>query len=1451
MFPLKPGLYLSVLLTLTFLGPATTGSAQVVCTPVYLNEYLGTSNTPLQPHALKALPDGTTLIVGRAAQPGSTTYDGWISRWSITGTPIWSYYVGGTGNDDLTGITQLNDGTYIAYGTTTSFGHPEGKGWLIRIDGNGNVLWSCQLGSTTTSTDRIKAVQQYSNGDLIGTLNMNDSSAASDPVVFRLALDGTLSWTHRFDNGGDDSYTTLALEGDTVYAGGYYTAAGMQQGVISELNAVTGALLQSQTISNGDATLNGQVTGLEIYNNEISYGLYVTKGVAGLTATVNAILLIQTDLAGHTRSVAYDNDPHLPSLMTCKRTADTGFYVLRVNNALNDLPSITKVSWYGNLDWIQSMINATEGTINFSVFSAFDMTPDGGVIAAGHYFSYLTPVGERLQLNRLTFRGEAGACNLSYDVTYVSAATMSQTSFTWAAQPAFTPLVTLPTPISASDPPAVLSTGCSSTVCLDQTPIPSGCGKTFNIQYLSAERTLLRDALPMPDGGKVAVGDYNNSTGLVTRFQSDGAIAWTRNFDVSGDVMQFRRILQTADGNLLVIGTHYYNQNNYAFGQLALLKLDLNGNTIWCHYYALVYSELADAAATPDNGFVVACQDGYGSPTQMISWAARFDANANLIWKRDLTHGALNECNKAIACSQDAVFIAYETYLSEPLDRFGVDRLDLNTGNLVYSQLLTAGANTTARMNGVFTVNDTAYVFIYRYINGVTNNMMAGLDPQGNLFRALALGTDQVNPSPNAPQTWLDNETPSVTMTPDLDFWLASRVTVNGIQNLEVTRFQRDGTVELNKLHTGITGYLPMNVRPQGKGLVVVGQNPATKTGDPDFTTAFVLKLDSSGQLQTGAAANCVATDRPITVSSWPDCAPATFPYGPSTGVPGYTPTSGTLSPYNQDNDLTAVLDCFLPGTCNAVNVLQKGVACALLDTLVYFLDNSANCGAAATWSYDTSYFRPGLISGDSIQLIALKSGATSVTAQVEGYCQFFTQPTPANITFTSTRGLGLAADTMICSEGPITLHVTPGFTTYLWSDNSTADSLIVSSTGQYSVTATSSCGTRQATVTVTDANALFHATPDTIRCNTDIDSLRATGGYTGYQWSPAYDLVADSNLALASPDVATTYTVTARRSPGCTVTAKVSVSPLTSPAISLPNDGAICFGDSLLLDAGAGFDSYQWSTGAATEQIYVHSPATYSVQAYYPNGCVSRAAMVLDSVDHPRPLLDTSSVVCLGQPRTLTPAGGPFASYLWSDGSTGSSLVISAVGTYWVLVTDAQGCPAADTTQITGTAMPPTGFLVADTAICQYGDLKLTTSQPYDSYSWSDLTSLSTITIQHAGVYWVTVTDANGCTGTDTVTVSSKQCLVGLFVPNAFTPDGDGHNDLFRPLIYGEMRLLEFAVYDRWGQRVFETKTPLAGWDGRVGGNAAAAGTYVWYCSYQMQGGPVTLQKGTVILIR
>jgi gliding motility-associated-like protein len=1428
-------------------------SAQVNCTPVFIDEYKGADGGPIEPHATKALADGTFLVVGRAAALGASTYDGYISRFNADGTPLWSFFVGGPGNDDLSGITPLNDGTYLLFGTTSSFGHTEGKGWLVHIDLTGTVLWSGQIGASTVSTDRVKAVQQYSDGDIVGTLNVNDSSSASDAVVFKLGLDGTLRWASRFDNGGDDSFTSLAISGDTVYTAGYATFGGTTLGILAELQAETGVHLVSTNITYGTTPVKAQLTSLQIYNGVVSYGLYGTTGASSGNNGTNGMLLIQTDLAGHTKLATYVQDLGSAALLKAVRTADSGFYVLSTGDGSAGYPTLAKINSYGYASsGLYMQLNN-----NTASFPALDVTVDNGCVLAGGYFTYLNSLFTVERLIKVTSRGEAGSCDLTTHLIYALHDTYSQASFTWASISAggLLPQVVSP-PLS---PEALIAvTTCASSVCLNQTTIPAGCGKTYNIQYGSAGRSLFRDAVTMPDGGKIAVGDLGETEGLVVRFQSNGSIAWSKNYNLPGgdvifssQVMSFRRIMTLNDGNLLVIGDNYSAANNYAYRQLVLLKLDPNGNVIWCRFSALGDTEVADAAVTSDNGFVLCFNDDWGSGSATL-WAARYDANANLQWKRLVTHGNFSAVYKSITCSQDAVFIASDAYQST-YNEFAVDRLDLATGNLVYSQLFSSGANTTVRVNRVFTIADSAYLFLYQYPNNspACGNVLFELDPQANIMRALNVGNDQLNINLPSALSYLDGTPPSAAITPDLDFWLVSNIVQGSSSYLAVTRMKSDGTIELAKLHTGINGYIPFGVRSQGKGLFAVGADPGLHTGDPDFYNAFVLKLDSSGQLQTGAAANCVASDRTLAVSPLTTYTKGSYYYAAPTSTDTYPLANSTGNPYNENNDLIAQLFCFQPGNCNNVTLQQKGAACSAKDTLVYYLDNSGNCGAAATWAFDTTFFRPALTTGDSIQLIVQKAGSTSVSARVEGYCSLTNQIKNTNILFSAISGLNLPADTVICSNGPIQLAPTPGYTSYLWNDHSTGSNLTVSSPGVYTVTATDQCDhSVNASITVTDANTAFHVTPDTTKCNNDTDTLRATAGYTNYQWSPVGGVVNQGNSALVSQPVTTTYTVTAERAAGCTVTASTLVTSLSSTAIVLQNDTSICSGDSILLDGGAGFSGYQWSTGAKTEQIYVSASASYALTATYMNGCLSKDTFTLESVYAPKPSLDKNPVYCVGSDRTLD-AGGTFSSYLWNNDSTGPSEVVFGTGTYWVRVTDQHGCLGSDTVHILTGAQAPKDFLPLDTTVCQYGGLKLTTRSPYDSYTWSDLSNASTLLINQPGMYWLTVTDANGCMATDTISIMQKTCLVGLFVPNAFTPDGNGHNDLFRPLLYGNLNLLDFTVFDRWGQRVFETKTLMDGWDGRTKGAPAPTGIYVWYCTYQVAGAAANTEKGTVVLIR
>jgi gliding motility-associated-like protein len=98
---------------------------------------------------------------------------------------------------------------------------------------------------------------------------------------------------------------------------------------------------------------------------------------------------------------------------------------------------------------------------------------------------------------------------------------------------------------------------------------------------------------------------------------------------------------------------------------------------------------------------------------------------------------------------------------------------------------------------------------------------------------------------------------------------------------------------------------------------------------------------------------------------------------------------------------------------------------------------------------------------------------------------------------------------------------------------------------------------------------------------------------------------------------------------------------------------------------------------------------------------------------------------------------------------------------------------------------------------------------------------------------------------------VNKKDCLTGFYVPNAFTPNNDGLNDLFRPIIGGNIIRYQFSVYNRWGQIVFRTEKIQAGWNGSFLGKQQDGNVFIWTCTYQLDGGAVKNEKGTVVLVR
>ncbi len=157
-----------------------------------------------------------------------------------------------------------------------------------------------------------------------------------------------------------------------------------------------------------------------------------------------------------------------------------------------------------------------------------------------------------------------------------------------------------------------------------------------------------------------------------------------------------------------------------------------------------------------------------------------------------------------------------------------------------------------------------------------------------------------------------------------------------------------------------------------------------------------------------------------------------------------------------------------------------------------------------------------------------------------------------------------------------------------------------------------------------------------------------------------------------------------------------------------------------------------------------------------------------------------------------------------------------------------------------------PSPNLGADQEICK-GDSLVLFPGTFSSYSWQDASTLNHLIIKQPGLYSVTVTNSCG-THTDEVVISEKEC--DIYLPNAFTPNRDGNNDAFKLLRASNLQEFHLVIYNRFGQKVFETKDYSQGWDGMCNGQSQSSGLYVWFCNYK-RSNVRGFKKGTVLLIR
>jgi gliding motility-associated-like protein len=313
-----------------------------------------------------------------------------------------------------------------------------------------------------------------------------------------------------------------------------------------------------------------------------------------------------------------------------------------------------------------------------------------------------------------------------------------------------------------------------------------------------------------------------------------------------------------------------------------------------------------------------------------------------------------------------------------------------------------------------------------------------------------------------------------------------------------------------------------------------------------------------------------------------------------------------------------------------------------------------------------------------------------------------------------------------------------------------------------------------------------------------------------------------------------------------------VHVMPLPTIVIT-PASASICQGDFVQLTA-SGAVSYSWNasvtlntTVGATVIASPMNTTTYVVKGTDANSCQKSDSVTVTANPLPKPDLGVDKSICLPSNTVLSP--GNFKNYLWHDNSTQPGYPVNTIGAYWVKVENNFGCTASDTINIISFFENPENFLPANTSFCK-GNQHVISVPGYAEYLWDDGSILPSIAIKRFGQITLTVKDNNGCYGTDSMTLFDAKCI-RYALPNAFTPNNDGKNDVFRIYLTQIVTDYKITIWNRWGEIVFTSTEPQKGWDGSNKGKEQPSGTYVYTISFTDSDRlPVNL-NGTVNIIR
>lgn len=280
---------------------------------------------------------------------------------------------------------------------------------------------------------------------------------------------------------------------------------------------------------------------------------------------------------------------------------------------------------------------------------------------------------------------------------------------------------------------------------------------------------------------------------------------------------------------------------------------------------------------------------------------------------------------------------------------------------------------------------------------------------------------------------------------------------------------------------------------------------------------------------------------------------------------------------------------------------------------------------------------------------------------------------------------------------------------------------------------------------------------------------------------------------------------------------------------------------------------SFIWQDGSTNSYFLADKTGIYSARV---------GVGTCQRIDSVRIVVNSLPVFELGKDSTLCSGGSyqigmsaPVGSiYRWNTGATTPSLSVTQTGIYIGTAT-LKGCTWKDTISVSVIPRIPV-YLGLDTTICEGQRILLRANVAAEKYQWQDGSDGQQFLVEDEGLYFLQVTSGK-CVFTDSVNISVRKCIYyKVYAPNAFSPNDDGVNDVFKLFVNPDVSILSFRliIHDRWGNLIFQSTDSALGWDGSHKGNRANPDTYIYAYTIEYEdenGVGKQVNGGTVNLLR